>query len=437
MKRSVILFVLMALMAGALNAQVRTYTTSEEDSLECITSLSLYIEFFKQDNYKDAINGWRTATSICPKSTESLWVNGIKMYSDFIDKEEDAAKKKLLIDTLEWVYDQRIEHFGKDKEGYIRGRKGSDMMKYRSSNPKAAYDELSKSMEMQQLEMEPAALYYYYRSAYDLYRDKAIEKSVLFDLYAKCSEVVDHNMSGSLKNAYASSQANIDKLFVKVAECPDIVEIYTPKFKAKPTDVKLLKQILKTMDKRDCADTDLYLEVAVALFGIEPNAEAAYAIANGYVKKENYSGAIEFYEKAIAQTEDVELKKKALLKAANTALILKQLAKAKTLALQLLQLDPNSGDAYIVIGDAYLSGSKSCGDNACTQRAGYWAAYDKYARAKQVDGSAAETANKRMATAREQFPEKEECFFIGLTDGASYTVGCWINETTQVRTRGN
>ena len=48
-------------------------------------------------------------------------INGTKLYSTFIDNETDEAKKDLLIDTLEWFYDQRIAHFG--NEGYVRGRK--------------------------------------------------------------------------------------------------------------------------------------------------------------------------------------------------------------------------------------------------------------------------------------------------------------------------
>lgn len=438
MKRSVLLIILTAFAFGSVQAQqIRTYTSSEEDSISCITALSLYIEFVKQDNYPDAVSGWRTASSICPKSTESLWINGAKMFTQFVEKEEDEAKKEKLIDTLEWIYDQRIEHFAREagKEGYVLGRKGTAMMKFRSKKVQEAYDVLSKSFELQKTEMEPAALYYLFRAAYMLNKKGQLEKAALFDLYAKCSEVVDHNASGNYKAAYENSLGNIDKLFVKVAECPDIVDVYTPKFQATPEDVKLLKQILSTLEKRDCTDTDFYLEVAVALNNIEPNADASYAIANGYAKKENYSGALDYYEKAVSQTEDVEMKKKALLKAANTALIVKSYAKARSLAQQLLQLDPNSGDAYIVIGDAYLSGGRSCGGNDCASRASYWAAYDKYARAKQVDASVSETANKRMATARGQFPKKEDCFFVGLNDGASYTVGCWINETTTVRTR--
>ena len=90
--------------------------------MKCLESLSLYIEFFKQKNYNDAIVGWRQAVEICPKSRKSLYINGSKMYKSFIKEEKDPAKRDLLVDTLLALYDKRIENFG--QEGYVLGEKG-------------------------------------------------------------------------------------------------------------------------------------------------------------------------------------------------------------------------------------------------------------------------------------------------------------------------
>ena len=435
MRKPALMILILGMCASLVQAQkLRTYTATEEDSIACITALSLYIEFFKQDNYTDAINGWRKAAQICPKATESLWINGTKIYGEMIEKESDDAKKEKLIDTLEWVYDMRIQYF--DNEGYVLGRKGADMLKYRGSKPKAAYDALKKSMDLQGLEMEPGALIYYYKSIYDLYKNKEVDRSLLFEAYGPCSDVIDHNKSGQLAAAYEQAATNIDKMFSTVAECPDLIEIYTPTFNATPKDEKLLRQILKLFEKRDCTDSDLYQNAAVNLYGIEPSAEAAYAIANGFAKKEKYNEAIKYYRDAADLSTDNEFTIKALNKAGNTALLLRQHSTAKSIALQILKLSPGNGDAYIIIGDAYMGGRGDCnGINDCEDRAAYWAAYDKYAQAKSVDGSVATTADKRMAAAKEQFPKKEDCFFYSKTEGQSYTVGCWIGESTTVRTR--
>lgn len=420
------------------NAQIRTYTANAEDSMACLQNLSLYIEFFKQDNYTDALPGWRKAAKICPKTSESIWVNGVKIYQSLIKAEEDATKKTALIDTLMWAYDQRIEHFPTNK-GKILGRKGADLMKYKKSEPALAYVPLMESLELLGNKMEPGAIIFLYKSAYDQFKKKQIEKAVLFDLYPRLSDVTDYNKknqkSEQMIGAYTKAQENVDKMFSTVAECPDLVEIYGAKLEATPNDETLLRQILKVFDKRDCTDEDVYQKAAVNLYAIEPSAEAAYAIANGYAKKKNLSSALEYYTKAYTQTEDTELKTKALTAAAKTSLASGGYIKAKSLALELLKLNGSNGEAYIIIGDAYAKGKKGCGDNDCTNRAAYWAAVDKFAKAKAVDPSVSSEAQQKINAYTAQFPKKEDCFFHGLTEGGSYTLDCWIGETTTIRVR--
>jgi len=53
--------------------------------------------------------------------------------------------------------------------------------------------------------------------------------------------------------------------------------------------------------------------------------------------------------------------------------------------------------------------------------------------AKKVDPELTDAAQKRIATWSKYFPSSEIIFFHDLNVGDSYTVGCWINETTKVR----
>jgi len=55
-------------------------------------------------------------------------------------------------------------------------------------------------------------------------------------------------------------------------------------------------------------------------------------------------------------------------------------------------------------------------------------------KAKAVDPSVEELARTKINTFSQYFPLKETTFFYDLAEGDSYTVGCWINETTKVRT---
>jgi len=82
----------------------------------------------------------------------------------------------------------------------------------------------------------------------------------------------------------------------------------------------------------------------------------------------------------------------------------------------------------------YAASASDCGDNDLTKKVAYWAAVDKYMRAKQVDPEVAEIAQSRISTFSQQFPNSETIFFYDLKEGDTYTVECWINEkTTTVR----
>ena len=122
MKTTVWIFAFI-LMTGSLFSQGK-YGSTEEDSVKCVTNISLYKEHFKQKNYIDAKKGWINVFDGCPQSQKSTYLNGVKMYRQFIAKEKDAVRKQELVDTLYLIYDRRIEYF--KQPAYVLGRKGSD-----------------------------------------------------------------------------------------------------------------------------------------------------------------------------------------------------------------------------------------------------------------------------------------------------------------------
>ena len=99
-----------------------------QDSLNCLMNLSLYREFFKHNNYKDAIGPWRAVFSECPASSEKMYVDGVQMYRKLIESSGIAeARMQNMIDTLMLIYDRRAEYFG--GEGNVLGRKGIDRLR--------------------------------------------------------------------------------------------------------------------------------------------------------------------------------------------------------------------------------------------------------------------------------------------------------------------
>lgn len=412
------------------------YGATPEDSNLCVQNLSVYKNpYFKNKQYKEAVKYWKIACRVCPASRKSLYIDGVKMYKQFIKDEEDAAKKELLVDTLLNLYVTRMEHF--QQEGFVKGRMGADMLKYRKTEPEKAQAVLAESFKLQGNKAEAGAIVSYYSATYKIYRkEKTPEnKRALLELFPTLADVCEYNIKNQTKEnvikSYQQALANLEKLFSQVASCEDLVEIYSPKFEAAPDDAAMLKSLLKVFDKRDCAGEELYLKAAKALLVLEPSPEAAYAIAQAEAKSENCTEAIKYYNQTAELTEDAELKEKAYLNAAKCYLFTKQAQSAVSYARKALAINGNNGEAYLIIGDAYLRAT--CPGTDCTGRAKYWAAYDVYAKAKAVDSEVADKANKKMGAVKAQFPRKASCFFESKNEGDSYTLDCWIGVTTTVR----
>ena len=92
------------------------------DSVNCVMNLSLYREYYKQQNYDDAIKPWRWVYNNCPSSSGNIFKNGPILIKYLMKK--NPENKQAYIDTLMMIYDKRIQYFG--KQGYVLGKKGAE-----------------------------------------------------------------------------------------------------------------------------------------------------------------------------------------------------------------------------------------------------------------------------------------------------------------------
>ena len=262
------------------------------------------------------------------------------------------------------------------------------------------------------------------------------EKEEVIALFPELMAVVDANKSSSdpkRVKQYEVAEANLQKMFAPIASCDDLIKLFQPKFDANSDDPSLLKNIIGLMQTKECTEAQLYIDAAVKLNEIEPSDKSAYAIGTWYLKKGSYAESVDYFVQAAELTDDNKRKEESYLRAAAASLGSKNYPTVRKWARKAIELNPNNGEAYLLIGDAYAGSSKAIGENDCDKSAGYWAAYDKYAKAKQVDSSVAGKANTKLGQAKAQFPSKQDCFFHSIQEGTSFTVGGWIGETTTVR----
>lgn len=442
------IFIIIALLQLFFSTFIVNYCTGQndskygKDSVKCMINLSLYHEFVKQKNYIDAFAPWKIVFNECPGASKNIYKDGVEIIKYFINKETDADNKNKLIDTLMMVYEQRIKYFGNDKkypEGYILGRKGIDLLKYRKDKIAEAYQYLSESIKLQDKKTKAKVLTSYMQATIKQYKSGKITKEQVVENYAKAIEIIEFILKKNPENKNLNiTKDNIEKLFTtsEAADCEALIKLFTPKFKESPEDIDLLKNITKLLDKQNCNESELFFEACVQLDKLEPSARSKYNIAKMSLKKCNYNRAANYYKQAIELEQDnLEKSKYYYELGVITSSKLGQPELARNYAYKAIELNRKCGKPYILIGNIYASVSKECGENKFEQRTVYWVAVDKYKKAKSIDPSVADEANKQIAIYSKYFPDLELIHFhIGADQiGKPYTVGCWINETTIVR----
>lgn len=433
-------FKFFALLIIGIGTYVSSFAVSKygtgKDSIECIKNLSLYSEYYKQNNYKDALKPWRAVFNNCPKASKNTFINGAKMYKEFISKENNSARKQELVDTLMLIYTRRIENFG--QKGAVLGYQGADLLKYSPTSYEKAFEILKQSIEIQGKKSKANVVSGYFQAAVFKMKNSTLTQLQTLEIYTSVMEIIEYQLENGKeksKNYYESAKASVEKLMIDDVrpDCETLVKLLQPKYDQEPNNVELLKKIINTLDK--CDDTELYLNAVVNLEKLEPSAESSHNIAKMYYKKKDNSKAIEYYKKAISLETDNS--KKAVLNYEMALITFSSNATSLSYANNAIALNPSYGDAYLLKAKLYASGKADCAkgneQEAFLNKAIYWAVVDLCNLAKSKDASVAGEASKMIGQYSQYFPNNEEIFFQGMKEGDSFPINCWFSATTTVR----
>ncbi len=408
----------------------------------CRRSYTLYKEFHRQKNYSDALPHWNTTISVCPKFSYSIWSDGEKMFIDRIEETEDLVEREILIDSLLWVYDKRIEHFGTNPrypEGYILGNKGVAQLKYRKGDIQAGYETLKKSIELTGKAAKPPVVLTYMGASRQLFVDGLIDASQVLLDYELVMDVVDANLKDKPGDViFNKAKTGIETHFTKsgAADCDALVALYEPLLEENLGNEDWLKKISRQLRKAGCVDSELFVLTSEALYAVNPDADAGHNLAVMFMRQEEFDKAADYLEKAIAIGQDSdELADMYYELAYITFNHYKELRASRQLALQAIEARPNWGDPYILIAQIYILAREEVYTDDFDRSTVFWAVIDKFTEAKRVDPEVAGKANDMIRKYSKFFPSNEVIFFHTMKEGDSHKIGGWINETTTVRAR--
>ncbi len=422
--------------------QPSRYGDTEEDSIQCVRNLSLYMEYYRQNNYELAYEPWKKAITICPKATQNLYIHGSRILRHRFNEVDDPDKEDALVDSLMWLHDKRIKHF--DREGFVLGRKGVDLYTLApDENIQKIFDLTDRSIDLEEEESRVDVIVVNMQTGSRLARAGVKDDVKVFDIYDRAIKILEHNIEHNPEEAsrYEQSKSQIESMFRPFYKCEVLIEAFQPRFDASPDSLELLEQITSMMDEADCTDEELFYYATLNLHNKRPTASSAMRMGRLETEKNNYRQAVDYYKEAIdlfdKEEDHEQLYRVYILKTEILYRELGQYVQARESALKASEIKPDEGRPYFLIGEMYAETSEDLGDCEFTKRVGYWAAVDKFIKAREVDSDPdfEDRVTEYIDTYRQYFPDLESIFFQGYEEGDTYKVEGWINETTRVRAR--
>jgi tetratricopeptide (TPR) repeat protein len=432
MKR--ILLTLAIAFAGQIGAQAQDGWNWPEDpdkKSKAIEKNALYSDMLTAENYEAAKTPLDWLLKETPDLNSSIYIQGVKVYEN-LALTATGERQKNLQDSTVLLYDLRMKYFNdvenvtnrKAYEAYTQWKERKDKYADFYKVEKEAFDMLGNKFFLSN-----AVPYMYSIRLHKLSGGDLSDIDVI-DAYDKINSLLDYYLEQGEDPAKVGKYRDyIDQVFnntVKI-DCNIIDNQLYPKFKENK-NVGDAKRIVKFALAGGCTSSEAFIDAAKYVIQTEPDFGISRLIAIRSKAAGDLNEAQKYFEQAITLTEDNIKQADIYVELADLASKRGAKSEARSYAYKALSADPSKKEAYLIIGDLYFGSGSDCreGKDMVKDRAVYIAAYNMY----QKGGNAS-----RMATAKEQFPSKEDIFNYNYNVGQELQVNCWIGETIKIDTR--
>ena len=415
-------------------------TLSDE---ECMVNLSLFHESVKNKQYDEAYGFWLPVYQSRPDLNKAIYTDGTEILGHRYQQATDENVRKALRDSIMQLHDDRIKYFDEARypDAYVLGVKAMDYLTYFQEDELAlpAYGWMKESVTALGAKAQITVLRKFVELSYNIYKSNTEQYSDQFLAdYQMASAALEQIVAAGGKNAEPAShqKAYIDRLYAAsgAADCSQMDQMYASVVAESANDIEKLGSIMKLYRRLGCTESDVYFTAAEHAHKLQPTSESAAGCAQMCIKKGDLNGALEYYKQALSMVTNDEDKADYLYRVANVYVLLKNYQQGAGYAQQSLDVNPEDGRCYLLMGICYASAKIY--DDPILARSVFWVACDMFRKAKTVDSSCATDANKLIATYSQYFPSKEDVFFHKeLNDGQPFRVGGWIGKTTTCRSK--
>lgn len=413
---------------------------------ECAANLSIFTEYAKVKNYKDAYMPWKSVYDHCPDMHSAIYVYGEYILKDKIAQGVDKAK---YVNDLKELYNKYAQTFPQrfsETEKYVK--EALLLIDEKLGSNEQIFELLDKGFKLGKDKFnDDVAIYQYFATVVDLYNEGKKPLQAVFDNYDDLSEKIEDDrdrLSGVINDLLPKEEAktltskeerelatarrrvdnlknigeSIDAKLGQLADCKNLIPLYEKSFDANKTNAEWLRRAAGRMSDKDCTSDALFVKLVENLHKLEPSASSAYYLGVLNEKQKKTSEALKYFNQAVDLEKDNLKKANILVKIASKT----SGAAAVNYANRALALNPSNSVAYQIIAAEYANSANQCGSSAFEKRAIYWLA----ARIARKGGL--ETLAARYDKLA---PTKADIFSSGMA-GKTITFKCWVGQSITV-----
>ena len=411
-----------------------------EERKDNMLSSSYLKEETANRNFNSAARYLQLLLEKCPSASETIYVNGVKLYKDKINRAETLAEKKMFVDSLLFLYDVRIENFGNHpKRGrvYLLERKAREYLTYKGDDREGVAEafETAIAAQAQVGAVSPEVVAIYFKNLCDDYQNDIVDAMTIVNTYDAYAQYFDNiapeqqEYKDQFEQCFGLSGA---------ASCENLEAIFSKKVADNPEDAKLVEQAFKLMSRANCS-SDFFFALGEKHYANKPSSEVAMLLAQGFQNIKNFDKANQYLREALAVETVAAEREKLYVRIGILDMSMNNFAAAVEAFREAQAINPENAHAPFFLAQCYVNGAKGC--SGLQKDAIYWVAYDLIQKALpllEVSDPERVDAAKQLAVAyRAAFPTSEECFFNEVADGSSFTVNCGFAQgvSTTVRSR--
>lgn len=403
-------------------------TGNAQQKFDCDGKTKAYQELLKADKVTESFTIWSEVRTNCPKQSEELYTDGIRILKYKVETAPADGKEKPVRDLMK-LYDQYNKNFPTGIPDF-EVRKAMALV----NNKIDAKDEIFGLLESgftkaSKNVRDVKAIHTYFTMYCERYKagDKKITATAVLEKYASLSALLTQLKESTSNNGdFKSAQHAIDSLVKDIATCDNLTELYTKNFEANKDNANWIQTALVSLSGK-CSTRPIFLTLAERLYTLEKTAMSANFVAMAYVKERKFTEAMKFYDEAAGlQTNPVEKGK--IYYTVATGLLANDLPKSKEYLNRAVTANPQMGRAYLFLAQLYANRSADCALGETEKKAVYNLAIQTLQKAAVAEPELKATVDNMKSDFVTKALTPSEISKAKL-NGKSVTIGCWINET--------